>query len=535
MGVSTGLTSESVSPTRVVVAARLSRVQNGEQGRIERDDALAQRWAEGRGDVEIVAVSQDAGVSGAISPFDRPSLGPWLTKPALRAQYDEIVASTLDRLGRNARDLQDLRKWADKHGKSLRLLNPELTYPTPEGTAGIPHKMMWELLGVLAEAELEATRERYAAARKHLIDNGSFVGKPPWGFQVVGGSYNKSLAPDPALVPYLKRMIFLAMQGDTYINIARYLESEGAPTTSGGKWTPTSVRNILVNPALMGRRYENGNVVAKFDSLLSPTQFAALQDEIANRPGKRGPTGPDTAMLRGIAFCEKCGGPMYRHNSKSKRKDGTFSLYTVYRCKGPDTSPSRCGNAIPLKELESFVHQWFTEDGAFAGTEIMETVVTPGDDHADAIAEIDQDIRELHPGDPDYLERVTTLHGERSCLMSLPSEPATVEERPTGRTVGDVWSSITDEQRRRFMLSAEMKVYCYSNSTVRAQGDGRRQNTAAGPVPAAGPMMLRNRMVIPRGADWGEPTEREIIYVTGDPSRIQGALANLLDGQEGDA
>ena len=30
---------------------------------------------------------------------------------------------------------------------------------------------------------------------------------------------------------------------------------------------------------------------------------------------------------------------------------------------------------------------------------------------------------------------------------------------------------------------------------------------------------------------WGsaEPTEREVIYVTGDPSRIEGALANLSD------
>ena len=64
--------------TRVLVAARLSRVTNAEQGRIERDDAEAEAWANAQRDVEVVAVSTDAGVSGATSPFDRPSLGPWL-------------------------------------------------------------------------------------------------------------------------------------------------------------------------------------------------------------------------------------------------------------------------------------------------------------------------------------------------------------------------------------------------------------------------------------------------------------------------
>ena len=88
-----------MTSTRVLVAARLSRVTDQGQSRIERDDEAAEKWATGREGCTIVAVSKDAGVSGGTSPWKRPQLGPWLTDPALIARYDEIVASSIDRLG----------------------------------------------------------------------------------------------------------------------------------------------------------------------------------------------------------------------------------------------------------------------------------------------------------------------------------------------------------------------------------------------------------------------------------------------------
>ena len=514
-----------MSLTRVVVAARLSRVQNGEQGRIDRDDSDAQRWAESRDDVEIVAVSEDAGVSGATSPFNRPSLGPWLTQPARLVQYDEIVASSLDRLGRNARDLQELRNWADANGKTLRVLKPDLTWPVPEGLAGMPSKIMWELLGILAEAELEATKERSATARKALLADGAFYGKPPWGFEVLGDKFKKTLAPDPALVPYMRGMVDRAMKGDTYLSIARWLNAEGVPAGNGGKWATTSVGNVLRNPALMGRRYENGKVVLRFDSILSAAEFSALQAEFEKRPKKRGPNGDKTAMLTGVLICQKCGSPMYRHHSKTKRKDGTCSLYTVYRCKGPDTSPSTCGNAITAEDIEGWVSEWFTEAGTFARTEIVETILVPGDDHVGEIAEVEADLRDLDFDALDYDEQHAALRRERSRLRSLPSEPAQVIEHPTGRTVGEGWHPLDDQQRRRFLLSAGIQVVCFSNA-VREQGGGYRQGT--GSIIPGHPGLLPFRLVLPPAEGFAErPGEQ--LYVTGDPSRIRGALANLTD------
>jgi DNA invertase Pin-like site-specific DNA recombinase len=80
-----------------------------------------------------VATAADSGVSGAVSPFKRPRLSPWLTDQKLMAQYDELVASNLDRFGRNARDLATLRDWAVDHGKRLTILSPTVALATGRG------------------------------------------------------------------------------------------------------------------------------------------------------------------------------------------------------------------------------------------------------------------------------------------------------------------------------------------------------------------------------------------------------------------
>ena len=396
---------------------------------------------------------------------------------------------------------------------------------------------MWELLAILAEAELEATKERYEVARRDLIGKGALVGPPGWGYIVVGDKFNKSLAPDPALVPHLRGMIELAMRGDSYLSICRWLDAEGVLSSRGAKWSPSSVASVLHNPALMGRRYENGKVVMKFDSLLSAAEFAALQAEFDRRPKKRGPVATDTAMLTNVIRCAMCGGPMYRNNSRSPRKDGTFSVYTVYRCKGPDQAPSRCVNSIEAQDIDAWVNAWFMEDGTFAHTEIVETITVPGDDHADEIAELEADLRDLDFDAVDYAERHATLLAERARLRSLPSEPAQVTEHGTGRTVGDVWAALDDQQRRRFLIHGGINVFVMSNAKLRAMGDGRRQVSSG----TAGRVMLPRRMVLPA---WGDekdmssvvprpgratPPEREVVYVTGNPARIEGALSRLLD------
>jgi DNA invertase Pin-like site-specific DNA recombinase len=454
--------------TRILVAARLSRITDSGRTRIERDDEAAQRSAASREDATIVAVSEDAGVSGGTSPWKRPSLGKWLTDPNLIASYDEILASSIDRLGRSARDLHDLRAWAEDHGKTIRILSPALVWPpSPDDFSG---PIVWDVLARVAEIERQMISKRYKDMRVDLRANEALVGRPPWGYIVVGEKGGKSLALDPDLVPYLQGMIDRARRGDSYLSICRWLDGEGLPPPHGIKWSPHSVVNALRNPALKGRRIELGKVVLRFESLLSSTEWQALQDLLDSRPTRRGPVSGTTALLTGVIECDRCGGPMYRFRSGRNRKDGTRRINWYYRCRGTDTDPSSCGNSVPLADIEEWVNLWFTTDvnGAFSNTEIIETTLVPGDDHAAEIAEIEAEMRELDPDADDWIEQAQALRSERARLKALPSEPSQVVERPTGITVGEVWAGLDEQARRSYLLASRIKIRVLSSAERRA-------------------------------------------------------------------
>ncbi len=226
-------------------------------------------------------------MSGGVSPFKRPGLGPWLTEPALLAQYDVLVASSVDRLGRSAADLFRLREWAEDNGKSIQVLSPPLPWPpAPDDVAG---PIVWDVLARVAELELRLITKRHADARETLRSNGAFFGKPPFGFQVVGERYNKRLRLRADLAPILREMVTRALRGDTYTSIAEWLDESGISTVHGGPWSQTSVRTVLASPALKGRYLDaDGKVLHRFDGMMASSQWAELQASRDRRPQRRG-------------------------------------------------------------------------------------------------------------------------------------------------------------------------------------------------------------------------------------------------------
>jgi DNA invertase Pin-like site-specific DNA recombinase len=475
------MTRTNASPTRVLVAARLSRVTDQGHSRIERDDQAAEKWAAGRDDCRIVAVSKDAGVSGAVSPWKRPQLGPWLTDPALLCQYDEIVASSIDRLGRSARDLHDLRAWAEDHGKVLRILSPALTWPVPPDD--LSGGIVWDVLGRVAEIERRATAKRYADMQQHLRDQGSLIGKPPWGFNVVGERYAKTIAADPRLIPYLRAMVERALRGDSLRSIAVWLDAEGVKPLHGKPWNSNTVANLLRNPALIGKRVDaKGRTLLQFDGVISPREFRQLQAALDSRPARRGPRINDAALLTGVIECDRCGRPMYRQRITKARKSGAKVTNVYYRCGGTEQSPSRCKNMVPLADIEEWLDQELAgpsvpegtlmERHPWASVEIIERAVVPGDDHAAEIAEIEAEIRDLDLDAADYDDLLRALRAERTRLKALPIEPAQVIERSTGRTVADVWKTLNAEKKRQYLTAADIKVRVMSNGALRSTPGG---------------------------------------------------------------
>src|SRR5271165_2695852 len=69
----------------------------------------------GFADHELVPITEedyDLDVSGSVSPFERPGLGPWLRDDRL-SQWDGLCVAKLDRLTRSLIDFVTLMSWLE--------------------------------------------------------------------------------------------------------------------------------------------------------------------------------------------------------------------------------------------------------------------------------------------------------------------------------------------------------------------------------------------------------------------------------------
>lgn len=101
--------------TRALLLVRLSRMTDATTSP-ERQEADGRDYCQRQG-MTVVGVASDTDVSGSIDPLDRPALGPWLRDRL--SEFDVIVASKLDRVGRNARHIHRLMDYLLDAGKAL--------------------------------------------------------------------------------------------------------------------------------------------------------------------------------------------------------------------------------------------------------------------------------------------------------------------------------------------------------------------------------------------------------------------------------
>lgn len=145
------------------------RVSTGEQ--TTRNQRRELEAAATRHGWEVVAVFEDAGVSGAKGRKDRPGLDAML-KAVARREFDLMMAWSVDRLGRSLVDL--LATLQDLHAKDvdLYLHQQGLDTSTPSGRA------MFQMMGVFSEFERAMIQERVKAGLSRAKDEGVKLGRP---------------------------------------------------------------------------------------------------------------------------------------------------------------------------------------------------------------------------------------------------------------------------------------------------------------------------------------------------------------------
>jgi DNA invertase Pin-like site-specific DNA recombinase len=200
---------------RALIAARKSnKVDGGEGHSLDTQDDHSRAFCERLG-WEIAGVARDT-ISGRVAPIDRKDLASWLSEPW---RFDVVVAYASDRLSRGEdTDWSRIESWAADHGKTLVLVDSGtgIRYPARDDS----DYWQWTAAKRQAGREWESIRERLVRAHKSLEASGAFIGRPPFGYRIVGPKYSKQLEVVESLRPVIVTAFGMATDGKSLTQIA---------------------------------------------------------------------------------------------------------------------------------------------------------------------------------------------------------------------------------------------------------------------------------------------------------------------------
>lgn len=152
-----------MSARRAALYVRVSTAEQDPGGQL----AALERYAAARGWTASPFV--DHGVSGA--QRQRPALER-LCAAARARSIDLVVASRLDRLARSMRHLLELAAEWQALGVDLVVIDQAIDTTTPTG------RLLFHVLGAIAEFERDLIRERVVAGLQHARARGRHLGRP---------------------------------------------------------------------------------------------------------------------------------------------------------------------------------------------------------------------------------------------------------------------------------------------------------------------------------------------------------------------
>lgn len=411
---------------RVLAAIRQSKTRDrAVSPEVQRQRITA--WADANGH-HVVKITEDLSMSGKISAFARPKLGPYLTDAEHIATWDILCATKLDRACRNTADYLKLRQWCADHGKRLVLLsNPELDETTPAG------KAMGSIQAVFAEFERDMASERRLETLVELNDQGRYAGgRVNYGFRADKRGDGFYVVPDKGgTADIANTMADMAIAGKSNGQIQRWLNTNGHTNAAGNRWSIERVRLVL--------RSETMN------ELLGEAKHAQLRAALRSREQTRGERVGGHMLLR-VAYCRTCDGnpPLYGALKNNRSYRG------YYRCL------NSCGSNIRMEQLESFVEQSLLQ--AVGERKLTKRVLVPGDDHQDAIHALERDIETLQAiaGTETVIE---AKQAEIDALKAAPYEPDHYERQQLDITVAEHWATLDDEGKGSFLRDWKVTVH----------------------------------------------------------------------------
>jgi site-specific DNA recombinase len=349
------------------VYLRLSEDREGDELGIDRqfEDLLdlikARGWALDR---RHVFVDNDLSAAGK---RDRPGFR-GLVEAVETGQLQVALAWMVDRFLRDRHDQIRLYEAAEVNKMMFAFARgADIDMATPAG------QIVADILAAVARGEIKTKGDRQ---RRDNIQAAQ-LGKPPSGPVPLGFQLDR-VTHDPERARAVVDAYTDLLAGGTLSNIARRWNAagmlSGKVTTARGregqpsKWSPESVRQLLLAPRNAGLRAHKGEIIgpAGWDPIVSEETWRAAV-ALLNDPGRRTQKPTPRHLMSGLALCGGCGYPVvagraYVDKKKTKSGDKAPTLYYTYRCSMRDKQAARAkpggANVVHAARRGDHIDDW---------------------------------------------------------------------------------------------------------------------------------------------------------------------------------
>lgn len=327
--------------TQTGIYVRISSDPQGLRAGVDRQEADSRKECERRG-WEVAGVYADNDQS-AYSGKPRPAYQR-LCADLEESKIGAVVAWAWDRLHRSPLELEAFVDLVNRTGAAVSLcMAGEVDLSTADG------RFHARMLGTVARHESEKKSERVRRAKLQQAQEGRWGGggRRPYGFEADGETVRTHEA------EVLRAVVERVLAGEALSTIAGTLTAAGVPTSEGGRWTHTILRQILTNPRLVGQRAHKGALYpARWAPLVSQREWDALSGMLATSGPMAGPS--RTRLLTGLLTCGLCGKSLTSGTGPKSRP--------LYVC--PTRRAGGCGGvSIDATHLDKYVRAEVKDHG----------------------------------------------------------------------------------------------------------------------------------------------------------------------------
>ena len=285
-------------------------------------------------DWSIYKVYADEGISGK-NIEERPAINEMI-EDIKKGEIKNVLVFKIDRLTRSTADLIYLIELFNKHNCAFNSLMESIDTQSPAG------RMFIKIIGIFAEFERENIIERAKLGFERKVKEGYTLCSrvASYGYDRKAGVKVQTINENEARIV---REIFdmFVNQHMSFLDIAKNLNSRNIPTKENSTWHARTIKNALTNCNYIGNvRYatkdkkRNFEIEGLHEPIISKELYDKTQELISKISTKNYTKHPtEEHYFAGILFCGKCGGKLVSHGDTKKRKDGTISIYSAYRCR----------------------------------------------------------------------------------------------------------------------------------------------------------------------------------------------------------